>query len=150
MFKTYSHAELLPASIFGEAGTHHWQFVELEMQHPWFYIEVVRDYGSDVVGSMLMIPSVPTFQQMLSELDEYSWLNVAHLISPGHLRGGRGWVMEPLIGLSVAEDSATKMEGYIYKVAGGVCYSLHHMAGLDNLNVTELIFSADRDLGPRR
>lgn len=52
MFKTYSHAELSPAGIFGEPASRHWKFIELELHHPWFYVELVRDYGDDIVGSM--------------------------------------------------------------------------------------------------
>ncbi len=59
MFKTYRHAELSPAGIFGDPFTRHWQFIELELHHPWFYVELVRDHGDDIVGSMLMIPTVP-------------------------------------------------------------------------------------------
>ena len=146
MFKTYSHAELGPAGFFGEVGTRHWQFVELEMHHPWFYIELVRDYGDDIVGSMLMIPTVPILQQILLGLDERSWFTTAHLISPGYLRGGESWVMEPLIEVSVAEGDAGAMEGYVYKVEGGACYSIQHTADHINLKVTEIIFSAERDL----
>ncbi|MCF1252539.1 hypothetical protein LH705_23810 [Pseudomonas putida] len=63
MFKTYRHAELSPAAIFGEPYTRHWKFIELELHHPWFYVELVRDHGDDIVGSMLMIPTVPILQQ---------------------------------------------------------------------------------------
>lgn len=146
MFKTYSHAELGTAAVFGEAGARHWQFVELEMHYPWFYIELVRDYGDDIVGSMLMIPTVPILQQILLELDERSWLTQAHLMSPGYLRGGNTWVMEPLIEVSVAEDYAGTIEGYVYRVEGGACYSFQHAADHNNLKVTEVIFSAQRDL----
>ncbi|MBA1201983.1 hypothetical protein G7009_09450 [Pseudomonas capeferrum] len=146
MFKTYSHAELSPAAVFGELGTSRWQFIELELYHPWFYVELVRDYGDDIVGSMLMIPTVPIFQQMLSELDERSWLSQAHLMSPGHLRGGGGWAMEQLLEVSIAGDGSGTIEGYIYKVKGGACYSIEHAPLCDNLKVKEIIFSAARDL----
>ncbi|BAW27005.1 hypothetical protein [Pseudomonas putida] len=146
MFKTYSHAELGPANVFGGRGARHWQFIELEMPHPWFYVELVRDYGDDVVGSMLMVPTVPILQQMLSELDESSWFAQAHLMSPGYLRGEKNWVMEPLIEVSFAEDTAGAMEGYLYKVEGGASYSINHTADHSNLKIIEIIFSAERDL----
>ena len=44
-----------------------------------------------------MIPTVPALQQMLLELDERSWFSQAHLMSPGYLRGGGNWMMEPLV-----------------------------------------------------
>ena len=109
-------------------------------------MELVRDYGDDIVGSMLMIPTVPILQQMLSELDDRSWLAQAHLMSPGHMRGGNDWVMEPLQEVSIAEDASGTEEGYIYKVVGGACYSIHHSTQRDNLKVTEIIFLAERDL----
>lgn len=110
------------------------------------HIELVRDYGDDIVGSMLMVPTVPILQQMLSELDERSWFGQAHLMSPGHLRGGDNWKMEPLIEVGVAQDNKGEVEGYLFKVAGGVSYSTHHSRDHSNLKVTEIIFSADRDL----
>ncbi|KPY35600.1 hypothetical protein [Pseudomonas syringae] len=146
MFKTYSHAELGPAAGFGGVGGRHWQFVELELHHPWFYVELVRDYGDDIVGSMLMIPTVPILQQMLLELDDRSWFAQAHLMCPGYLRGGSCWVMEPLIEVSVAEDSSGTVEGYLYKVEGGACYSLHPAAQHAELKKTEIVFLAERDL----
>lgn len=146
MFKTYQYAELSPAAAFGGSAGRYWQFVELEVSHPWFYLELIRDYGDDIVGSMLMVPTVPILQQMLSELDERSWLGQAHLMSPGHLRGGDSWVMEPLIEVSVAQSDTGEVEGYLFKVAGGATYSNHHLGDHRNLKVTEIIFSADRDL----
>lgn len=146
MFKTYSHAELLPSASFGAANGRHWQFVELELHHPWFYVELVRNYGDDIVGTMLMVPTVPIFQQMLLELDERSWFTQAHLISPGHMRGGSSWVMEPLVEISLAEDSHGNVEGYLYQVEGGACYSLIHGADHSTLKKTEIIFLAARDL----
>ncbi|MQT76172.1 hypothetical protein [Pseudomonas helleri] len=146
MFKTYSHAEVGPAAIFGEAGAHRWQFVELEVVYPWFYVELVRDYGDDIVGSMLMIPTVPALQQMLLELDERSWFSQAHLMSPGYLRGGGNWMMEPLVEVDVAENDSGTIKGYVYRVEGGACYSIEHPAGCSNLKVTDIIFSAARDL----
>lgn len=109
-------------------------------------MELVRDYGDDIVGSMLMIPTVPILQQMLSELDDRSWLAQAHLMSPGHMRGGKDWVMEPLQEVSIAECDSGAEEGYIYKVVGGACYSIHLSPRQEKLKVTEIIFSAERDL----
>ncbi|APO80963.1 TPA: hypothetical protein ACHTCR_000223 [Pseudomonas putida] len=149
MFKTYRHAELSPASIFGEPSTRHWQFIELELHHPWFYVELVRDHGDDIVGSMLMIPTVPILQQMLSELDDHSWFAQAHLMSPGHMRGGDDWVMEPLIEVSVTEDGSGCIGGYLYKVEGGKSYSIHYASSRENVKVKEIIFSAERDLRVR-
>lgn len=88
MFKTGRHAELCSAVIFGKPSTCHWQLVELELHHSWFYVELVMDHGDDIVGRMLMIPTVPILQQILSELSERSWLARAHLMSLGHIRRG--------------------------------------------------------------
>lgn len=150
MFKTYSHAELGPSSLFGGASARHWQFVELEVNHPWFYVELVQDYGDDIVGSMLMIPTVPIFQQMLLELNERAWFAQAHLMCPGYLRGGVGWLMEPLIEVSVVKDDTGSVEGYVYRVEGGTCYSIHHAAADYEFELTEIIFSAERDLCTRK
>ena len=146
MFKTYDHAELLPADIFGRARTHHWQFVELEMHHPWFYLELVRDYGDDIVGTMLMVPTIPILQQMLLEMDERSWFAQAHIVLPGYMRAEKKWAMEPLIEVSVVESGDGAMEGYVFRVESGALYSLRHSDELDHFKVTDVIFSAERDL----
>ncbi|VVP33516.1 hypothetical protein PS865_04488 [Pseudomonas fluorescens] len=146
MFKTYSHAELGSADIFREVGAYRWQFVELEIHHPWFYIELVRDHGDDIVGSMLMVPTVPILQQLLSDLDERSWLGEAYLMSPGYLRGGEGWLMEGLVEVSVVENETGTMKDYVYKVDGGTSYGVWRIEDHNQLKVTEVIFSAERDL----
>jgi len=146
MFKTYKHAELSPLVSFGGASARYWHFVELELQHPWFYMELVRDHGDDIVGSMLLIPTVPILKQMLSELSDRSWFAQAHLMIPGHMRGASDWGMEPLKEVSIAENASTAAEGYMYEVMGGAHYSIHHEPPHDNLRVTEIIFSAERDL----
>jgi len=43
-----------------------------------------------------MIPTVPVLQQVLGELGDRLWLSQAFLVSPGHLRGEKNWLMEPL------------------------------------------------------
>ncbi|MEK2612335.1 hypothetical protein WLF18_24930, partial [Pseudomonas shirazensis] len=73
-------------------------------------------------------------------------LFVQSLVIPGHMRGAIDWVMEPLKEVSIAEDASTAMEGYMYEVARGARYSIHHEHPYDNLSVTEIIFSAERDL----
>lgn len=120
MFKTYRHAELSPAAVFGGGVASYWQFVELEVHHPWFYIELVRDYGDDIVGSMLMVPTVPILQQMLSELDERSWFGQGHLMFLAIYEEVTIRKMEPLIEVGVAQDNKGEVEGYLFKVAGGV------------------------------
>lgn len=146
MFMTYRHAELLPGGIFGDPQVQHWQFVEQEIHYPWFYVELVRDYGDEKIGSMLMIPTVPVLQRVLEELDDRSWLAQAFLVSPGHLRGEKHWLMEPLTEVSVAEDEEDNQPGYVYRVGGGASYSTHPASGRGNLRTTEVIFSAGRHL----
>ena len=58
-------------------------------------------------------------------------------------------MMEPLIEVSVAEDSSEALKAYLYKVEGGACYSTHHSPQIDSLKVTEVIFLAERDLRVR-
>lgn len=58
--------------------------------------------------------------------------------------------MEPLEEVSIAEDASGTIEGYIYKVASGACYSTNHSPLRDKLKVREIIFSAERDLRVRQ
>lgn len=146
MFMTYKHAELLPGDVLGDPRVQHWQFVEQEIHCPWFYVELVRDYGDEKVGSMLMLPTVPALQQVLEELGDRLWLAQAFLVSPGHLRGEKNWLMEPLAEVSVAEDDEYNQPGYVYRVEGGGSYSTHPACGRVSLRTTEVIFFAGRHL----
>ncbi|PKM23667.1 MAG: hypothetical protein CVV09_17845 [Gammaproteobacteria bacterium HGW-Gammaproteobacteria-13] len=148
MFMTYRHAELLPGIIFGDQRVQHWQFVEQEIHYPWFYVELVRDYGDEKMSSMLMIPTVPMLQQVLKELNDCSWLAQAFLVSPGHLRGAKNWLMEPLAEVSIAEDEKSNQPGYVYRVISGASYSAHPESGRGTLRTTEVIFSAGLHLRP--
>lgn len=146
MFMTYRHAELLPGGILGDPRVQHWQFVEQDIHCPWFYVELVRDYGDEQVGSMLMIPTVPVLQQVLGELGDRLWLSQAFLVSPGHLRGEKNWLMEPLTEVCIAEDDENNHPGYVYRVEGGSSYSTHPACGRAKLRATEVVFSAGRHL----
>ena len=48
--------------------------------------------------------------------------------------------------VDVAENDSGTIKGYVYRVEGGACYSIEHPAGCSNLKVTDIIFSAARDL----
>lgn len=67
-------------------------------------------------------------------------------MSPGYLRGEKSWVMEPLVEVSLAEAGANNLAGYIYKVEGGMCYSIQHESTCGGLKIAEIIFSAERHL----
>lgn len=54
-----------------------------------------------------------------------------------------------LIEVSVAENGLGALEAYLYKVEGGACYSTHYSPQIDSLKITEIIFSAERDLRVR-
>ncbi|WP_312913800.1 hypothetical protein [Stutzerimonas nitrititolerans] len=146
MFATYKHAELLREVAFGDSQVQHWKFVELEMHLPWFYVELVRDYGDEVMSSMLMIPTVPVLQQVIDELDDRSWLAQAFLVSPGYLRGEEHWRMEPLAEVSVAEDEDGNPSDYVYTVAGGSSYSTQFASDWGKPKTTQVIFLAGRHI----
>lgn len=48
--------------------------------------------------------------------------------------------MEPLKEVCVVRDGPSGDPGYLYKVANGVSYSMHHRRNLDALIVTDVIF----------
>lgn len=57
--------------------------------------------------------------------------------------------MEPLVEVSIAKGDFGTIEGYIFRVEGGACYSIEHAPQCNNVKVTEIIFLAERDLRTR-
>lgn len=146
MFTTYSHAELWPQAQTVNQPTRHWTFVEQEAIWPWFYIQVARVDGIEVSSTMLMIATVPQFEQLLQQRSSQLWLEDVQLVSPGHLNGKGEWMLERLLEVYVAIDNQHGDPGHVFRVGENQSYTTHpcEMAFLKRAFT---IFSASEHLG---
>ncbi|NMZ71230.1 hypothetical protein SAMN05216370_4140 [Pseudomonas peli] len=144
MLMTHKHAELL-TPLMQDEDIQYWQYVEQSTIWPWFYVEQVRIHDGDRVASMLMIPSVPVLEQILTELNGSKWLTQVLVVTPSDLNGSTRWQMEPLIELSVARSPELKPLGYIFQVEDGRLYTTCPWSSCDR-DRSIPIFSAAKHL----
>lgn len=125
MFTTYSHAELWPGTPTGDQSARSWTFIEQEAIWPWFYIQVARDDGSELSCTMLMIATVPHFEQLLNQRSKRLWLENVQLVTPGYMNGKGEWTMGRLLELYVAVDNRSGEPGHVFQTASGQSYTTH-------------------------
>jgi hypothetical protein len=147
MFTTYSHAELWPSTPLGNQLTRSWSFVEQEAIWPWFYVQVARDDGSDVACTMLMIATVPHFEQLLQQRSARLWLEQVQLVTPGYMNGKGEWMLGRLLELYLAEDVRGGELGHVFRVGDDQSYTTH-ASDQNFLKRRTTIFSALEHLGP--
>jgi hypothetical protein len=149
MFTTYSHAELWPGTPTGGQSARSWIFVEQEAIWPWFYIQVARDDGSELSCTMLMIATVPHFEQLLNQRSKRLWLENVQLVTPGYMNGKGEWAMGRLLELYVAVDNRSGEPGHVFQTASGQNYTTHP-SDQKWLQRSFTIFSAAEHLGRPR
>jgi hypothetical protein len=140
MFRTYKHAELEVPSIFG-ADFQMWHFIELGIHRPWFYAGTRDSLDEDALVTMKMIPNVQVLQCLLDEHTD-DQIQSLQLISPGHVNGTDGWVMETLMSLSVLSDRTGRSSGYRYIVEGGKAYDVIDLnCSASEFKIKEVVFA---------
>ena len=108
MFITHKNAEISLGAYLGDDSIHYWQCVEQTTHCPWFYVKVGRQQGSEVLASMVLIPSISALDQLLSEQGSDIWVIDVQLVSPAYLNGSDGWKMERLLEVREAVDDTNE------------------------------------------
>ncbi|AYW41105.1 hypothetical protein ACIGKL_16340 [Pseudomonas sp. NPDC077186] len=145
MFTTYRSAEIHLDTAKG-ATTQLWSYVEQEISWPWFYLQIARRHGRQAYRSMLMLHHAHDLKKIIDDQSNLAWAEEVQLVTPAHVNGHSTWLMEPLKEICIVRDGPTGDPGYLYKVANGVSYSMHHRRNLEALIVTDVIFSAEMHL----
>ncbi|MCJ0976000.1 hypothetical protein KXR63_15285 [Stutzerimonas chloritidismutans] len=145
MFTTYRSAEIHLDTAEGTT-TQLWSYVEQEISWPWFYLQIVRRHGRQAYRSMLMVNHAHDLKKIIDDQSNLAWAEEVQLVTPAHVNGHSRWLMEPLKEVCVVRDGPSGDPGYLYKVANGVSYSMHHRRNLEALIVTDVIFSAEMHL----
>ncbi|WEK28483.1 MAG: hypothetical protein P0Y58_16375 [Candidatus Pseudomonas phytovorans] len=123
MFITHKQAELALGELLGDGSTQCWQYVEQTTHCPWFYVKVAFQQDNEAFTSMLMLPSISSLEQVISEQTAGLRLLDVQLVSPGYLNGSDGWMMEKLLELRETVDDIREEAVYVYSLEGGKIYT---------------------------
>lgn len=142
MFITHKPAEIILGAYLGDDSTQYWQYVEQTTYCPWFYVRVGRQQGSEVLTSMVMLPSISAFEQLLNEQGADIWLIDVQMVSPAYLNGGDGWRMERLLEVRETVAETSEEAAYLYSLEGGHIYTEALGSSRSDLQNPRIIFSA--------
>lgn len=142
MFITHKNAEISLGAYLGDDSTQYWQCVEQTTHCPWFYVKVGRQQGSEVLASMVLIPSISALEQLLSEQGPDIWLIDVQLVSPAYLNGSDGWRMERLLEVREAVDDTNDGASCVYSMEGGHIYIEDLGSSRSTLHSSRTIFPA--------
>jgi len=125
MFTTYRSAEIHLDTAKGTTAQL-WSYVEQEISWPWFYLQIARRHGRQAYRSMLMLNHAHDLKKIIDDQSNLAWVEEVQLVTPAHVNGHSTWLMEPLKEICIVRDGPAGDPGYLYKVADGVSYSMHH------------------------
>lgn len=145
MFITYRHAEacLDPRLEFTPGQL--WAAVELDIQWPWFLVQIARRDMEDVIVNTLFLQYSHDLEHLVSQQTPEAWIEQVQIVTPAHLNGNAGWAMEPLREVCLMQDRSGE-RGLVFRAENDTRYSLHSQRNLDDLILVKVLFSAESDL----
>jgi hypothetical protein len=123
VFKTTEQSALLSAPS-GAEGVQFWAHVEHELLFPWYYLQVAQDLGTEVVRTMLMLPSAAELADVVRARTELVWLEAAYIATPADVNNTGGWRLEPLVDVVIFRNEQNFPQGVSHTVDSGQVYSL--------------------------
>lgn len=145
MFITYRHAETRLDLPFEYSPAQLWTAVEQDVQSPWFYVQIARMDGCEVIVSTLLLQHVHDLESIIKSQSKRAWIEQVQIVTPAHLNGQARWLMEPLREAHLVQDKDGN-RGLLYKVENNVRYSLHPRRNVEELDLIKILFSAESDL----
>lgn len=145
MFITYHHAEACLDPRFDFTPAQLWAAVELDVQWPWFLVQVARRDRQDVIVNALFLQYSHDLEHLVSQQTPQAWIQQVQIVTPAHLNGQGGWAMEPLLEVCLMQDGSGE-RGLLFRAENNTRYSLHSQRNLDDLVLVKVLFSAESDL----
>ena len=120
MFETHDNAER--RSFFSSPGEHHWEYVGLTLQIPWFHVTYTTTSEEEhQFTQSLMLADVLQLVDLYkrAEVD----IDFVDIVSPGYINGTERWKMEPLskVWLKPDEKYSDQFE-HVFELINGVQY----------------------------
>lgn len=146
MFKTTEHHELMGGPR-GPDGIQFWSVVEHDIFWPWYYVQVVQDFGTELLRTMLMLSTTSELSGVALARTKTVWLEAAYIGTPGDINGTGAWRLEPLLEVLIYRDEDGAPVGVAHRTVQGKTYALGE--SLNNLRTSpERVFDATLHLGP--
>jgi hypothetical protein len=123
VFKTTEQSALFP-SPKGPDGIQFWAHIEHEILWPWYYLQVVQDFGSEVMRTMVMVSTPSELAGVVSARTTTVWLEAAYIATPGDTNGTGAWMLEPLLETVMYRDEQGAPVGVTHQVASGEVYTV--------------------------
>jgi len=144
MFETTEAAELPISEIMASFGSRAWEYVQLRLNMPWFYVNCRVSYLDGPQLNEMMLLSTP---DKLCELKKSTALEIleVYLVTPGTLNGTNYWQMEQLVQVWQADDPQDcSIPAFVYVLRDGKQYNYSDLdiskCGMENM---ELLFEIE-------
>lgn len=139
MFRTHEQGEL----PFGSSadGFRSWQYVEVGVETPWYIITLTRLIDGENFPSSILVWSVKVLEEILEEQDESNYVEGVQLVTPAHMNGSGGWLMEDVIEIGAARQNGRPDRLYVSRVKTGM-YSFLGVVDPDTIHVERVIFQS--------
>ena len=145
MFKTTQHSAVFPAPR-GADGVQFWTHVEHDVLWPWYYLQVVQDFGSEEMRTMLMLPTAANLADAVLARTELVWLEAAYIATPDGFNESGGWKLEPLLEVVMFRNDKDFPSGVSHLVDSGKVYAMGE-PGSPHCAHSEKVFDAGIHLG---
>lgn len=145
VFKTTEQSAVFPAPR-GTDGVQFWTHVEHEVLWPWYYLQVVQDFGSEEMRTMLMLPTAAELADAVLARTEFVWLEAAYIATPDGYNESGGWKLEPLLEVVMFRSEKGFPSCVTHLVDSGKMYSIGE-PGSSHCAHFEKIFDAGIHLG---
>lgn len=145
MFKTTKQSAVFPAPR-GPDGVQFWSHVEHEVLWPWYYLQVVQDFGSEEMRTMLMLPTPAELADAVLARTELVWFEAAYIATPDGVNGSGGWKLEPLLEVVKFRNEKDFPSGVSHLVDSGQVYSIGEPGSPHSVH-SQKVFDASIHLG---
>jgi hypothetical protein len=145
VFKTTEQSALFPSPT-GPDGIQFWAHIEHEILWPWYYLQVVQDFGSELMRTMVMVSTPSELAGVVSARTATVWLEAAYIATPGDINGTDAWKLEPLLQAVMYRDEQGALAGVTYTVVSTKVYAVGEPSDERDMS-TETIFDSTIHLG---
>ncbi|WP_315807590.1 hypothetical protein [Pseudomonas sp. C9-3] len=150
MFMTHRQGEILLEGLTEDDSVQAWSFVELELNAPLLFMEVVRVIGRARYESILMTTSITDLKKAIIEEGPRFQIEKISVVIPSRLTGTESWEMEMLDEVLQVADSVTNKSGVMFKTASGKKYFSEHGEWAEPLRVDKHIYKSSRKYPPAK
>lgn len=144
MFMTHRQGEILFEGLNEDDAVQAWSFVELELNAPLLFMEVVRVIGRARYESILMTTSITDLKKAIIEEGPRFQIEKISVAIPSRLTGTGSWEMEKLDEVLLVAESVTNRSGVMFKTASGKKYFSEHGEWTEPLRIDKHIYKSPR------